>query len=727
MMSIIPLLALAAFVFPASQDNGTEATLWFSTVSTGNTVELAVSLTDALPGYAVSEYTEAPVDDERGYLGIYMDVTDRGIVVNGVIPGSPAEEAGLAEGDLIVLIGQLDFRKEGSIEALEELKAGSEVVVRGFTPEVYAGAKYKGRVRFSHTVTLATAGDIGLSGEESKEAAPRVSVPMVPMIIKADPNKPWIKGDSPLEIEKKEAEAGRVLKEIRKLEEEIESGESGRERVRIRRLRRSDDSDNTEHGGIWIENEEGHGNRSEIEVERVIEGRDLQFHGSSGDVHTEVWIKGPGDSQARRISGSGSDHEGLERRLRVRLEGVDQNSDDLEILIKGLNERLQAHQGGGRELSEDIGLNIRELLGDLHGEIEIHVDVQTQEGEASSELHFHREVRRGDGEEDGHVFRMLPSKDGAGREGSRHMVLEMIGFGECEDESCEGCEDCRQEGSAGQRTFVIDLHGEGSHESGARIGKGREGNMIFFGGPEGHDADGDGPHAPHDAHDSQGPHPEHGQTSRRGNIELHREGSHESGVWIGKGREGNMIFFGSPEGHDADGDGPHAPHDARDSQGPHREHGQTSRRGRPSLGMTMRGPAVRSFQPQRSRGNGPGDVDELRREIEELRNEVEGLRSAMVRMRIAIGERMQQSDRRQQTDQARGRDRDQGNDRRERTDRRRDNDQRERTDRRRDNDQRERTDRRRDNDQRERTDRRRDNDQRERNGRRRQGSDKRDS
>ena len=617
MMSTIPLLALAAFVFPAPQDNGSDATLWFSSASTGNTIELAVSLTDALPGYAVSEYIEAPVCDERGYLGIYMDVTDRGIVVNGVMPGSPAEKAGLAEGDLIVLIGQLDFRKEGSIEELEKLKAGSEVVVRGA----------RKRERFSHTVTLATGAEIGLSGEESKEAAPRVSVPVVPMIVKADPNKPWIKGDSPSEIEKKIAEAGRVLKEVRKLEKEIEFGESASEGVRIRRLRRSDDSDNTEHGGIWIEDEEGHGNRSEIEVERVIKGGDLRFHGSSGDVHTEVWVKGPGDSQPRRISGSGSDHEGLVRRLRM---------------------------GGVDALQEEpIELNIRELLGDLHGEIEIHVDVDNEEGEAGPRARFRREVRMGDGEEGGHVFRMLPLKEGAGGGDRRHMVLEMIGSGECEDESCEGCEDCREGDSRGQRKFVIDLHGEG-----------REPNMVFFGGPEGHDAGGDGPHAPHDAHDSQG---------------LHRE-----------------------HGHDAGGDGPHAPHDARDSQGPHREHGQTSRRGRPSLGMTMRGPAVRSFQPQRSQGNGPGEVDELRREIEELRNEVEDLRSTMIRMRIAIGERMQQSDRRQESDQVRGRDRVQGNDRRERTDRRRDNDQRERTDR------------------------RRDNDQRERNGRRRQRSDRRD-
>ena len=215
MISTIPLLALAALVFPASQDNGTDAALWFPTASTGNTVELAVSLTDALPGYDVSEYTEVPACDERGYLGIYMDVTDRGIVVNGVMPGSPAEKAGLAEGDLIVLIGQLDFRKEGSIEELEKLKAGSEVVVRGA----------RKRERFSHTVTLATGADIGLSGEESKEAAPRVSVPMVPMIVKADPNKPWIKVTSPSEIEKKRAEAGRVREEIRKLEKEIESVE----------------------------------------------------------------------------------------------------------------------------------------------------------------------------------------------------------------------------------------------------------------------------------------------------------------------------------------------------------------------------------------------------------------------------------------------------------------------------------------------------------------------
>ena len=623
MISTIPLLALAALVFPASQDNGTDAALWFPTASTGNTVELAVSLTDALPGYDVSEYTEVPACDERGYLGIYMDVTDRGIVVNGVMPGSPAEKAGLAEGDLIVLIGQLDFRKEGSIEELEKLKAGSEVVVRGA----------RKRERFSHTVTLATGADIGLSGEESKEAAPRVSVPMVPMIVKADPNKPWIKVTSPSEIEKKRAEAGRVREEIRKLEKEIESVESASEGVRIRRLRRSDDSDNTEHGGIWIENEEGHGNRSEIEVERVIEGRDLQFHGSSDDVHTEVWVKGPGDSQPRRVSGSGSDHEGLVRRLR---------------------------RGGVDALQEEpIELKIRELLGDLHGEIEIHVDVDTEEGEAGPRARFRREVRMGDGEEGGHVFRMRPLKEGAGGGDRRHMVLEMIGSGECEDESCEGCEDCREGDSSRQRRFVIDLHGEG--------------------------------------------------------------------------REGNRLFFGGPEGHDAGGDGPHAPHDAHDSRGPHREHGQWRRTGMPPFGMTMRCPAMRGFQSHRSGGNGPSEADELRHQIEELRiqigelnNEVGDLRSTMIRMRIAIGERMQQSDRRQESDQVRGRDRDQGNDRRERMDRGRDNDRRERMDRGRDNDRRERTDRRRDNDHRERTDRRRDNDERERNGRRRQRSDRRD-
>ena len=630
MMSTIPLLALAALVFPASQDNGTDAALWFPTASTGNTVELAVSLTDALPGYDVSEYTEVPACDERGYLGIYMDVTDRGIVVNGVMPGSPAEKAGLAEGDLIVLIGQLDFRKEGSIEELEKLKAGSEVVVRGA----------RKRERFSHTVTLATGADIGLSGEESKEAAPRVSVPMVPMIVKADPNKPWIKGDSPSEVEQKKAEAGRVLKEIRKLEKEIESGEAGREGVRIRRLRRSNDSDNTEHGGIWIEDEEGHGNRSEIEVERVIEGGDLRFHGSSDDVHTEVWVKGPGDSQPRRVSGSGSDHEGLVRRLR---------------------------RGGVDALQEEpIELKIRELLGDLHGEIEIHVDVDTEEGEAGPRARFRREVRMGDGEEGGHVFRMRPLKEGAGGGDRRHMVLEMIGSGECEDESCEGCEDCRERGSGGQRTFVIDLHG-----------KGREGNMLFFGGPEGHDAGGDGPHAPHDAHDSQGPHREHGHDA--GGDGPHAP--HDAHDSQGPHRE---------HGHDAGGDGPHAPHDAHDSQGPHREHGQWRRTGMPPFGMTMRGPAMRGFQSHRSGGNGPSEVDELRHQIEELRiqigelnNEVEDLRSTMIRMRIAIGERMQQSDRRQESDEVRGGDRDQGNDRRERTDRRRDNDERERNGRRR--------------------------------------------
>ena len=210
MISTPILLALAASVLPASQDGGSSAATSSSTASSVQTVQLVVSQSDALPS-----------DDERGYIGIYMDVTDGGIIVNGVMPGGPADKAGLVKGDRIVMIGELDFRKDASMDDLANLKAGSEVVVSGA----------RKNQRFNHTVTLSTLGQIEGTEEGTPKVARTRSVPAVPMIIQADPSKPWIVGDTPEQVAAKHAQAEAVLREL----EAIDKGEEETPKVARKR------------------------------------------------------------------------------------------------------------------------------------------------------------------------------------------------------------------------------------------------------------------------------------------------------------------------------------------------------------------------------------------------------------------------------------------------------------------------------------------------------------
>jgi serine protease Do len=82
-------------------------------------------------------------DRDKGYIGVYMqeldkdlrdgldiDVTD-GVLINGVEKGSPADEAGIEDGDVIV---EFDGKKVGSTDELRELvadaSAGAEVTVK---------------------------------------------------------------------------------------------------------------------------------------------------------------------------------------------------------------------------------------------------------------------------------------------------------------------------------------------------------------------------------------------------------------------------------------------------------------------------------------------------------------------------------------------------------------------------------------------------------------------
>jgi serine protease Do len=104
-------------------------------------------------GLAIAIDTAEPVIDEliangrvdRGFLGITIQeitpslaqqfdlAVDQGVGILSVEPGSPADEAGLVEGDIIVRLGDTEIRTSGDLfRALTEHRAGDVVQVEYF-------------------------------------------------------------------------------------------------------------------------------------------------------------------------------------------------------------------------------------------------------------------------------------------------------------------------------------------------------------------------------------------------------------------------------------------------------------------------------------------------------------------------------------------------------------------------------------------------------------------
>ncbi len=102
-------------------------------------------------GFAISMELAKPIIEEltesgrveRGFLGVgFQDVTpglaaslelpiDHGVEVIDVVPGSPAEEAGLLPDDIIIGVAEAEIRNSGDLlEALRRYREGREVTVR---------------------------------------------------------------------------------------------------------------------------------------------------------------------------------------------------------------------------------------------------------------------------------------------------------------------------------------------------------------------------------------------------------------------------------------------------------------------------------------------------------------------------------------------------------------------------------------------------------------------
>lgn len=78
----------------------------------------------------VFEDGEKAKSDERGYLGVSLQVTDKGAKIVKLLPGGGAGKAGLEVGDMIFVIGDVKAGGDGFLEQLKGLKSGQKVKVQ---------------------------------------------------------------------------------------------------------------------------------------------------------------------------------------------------------------------------------------------------------------------------------------------------------------------------------------------------------------------------------------------------------------------------------------------------------------------------------------------------------------------------------------------------------------------------------------------------------------------
>lgn len=67
---------------------------------------------------------------ERGYLGVYLDDADNGVEVTGIEENSPAQKAGLQEGDVITSLNNIEVEDYDELmDVMNNTKPGEKVEI----------------------------------------------------------------------------------------------------------------------------------------------------------------------------------------------------------------------------------------------------------------------------------------------------------------------------------------------------------------------------------------------------------------------------------------------------------------------------------------------------------------------------------------------------------------------------------------------------------------------
>lgn len=93
---------------------------------------LTLAVAVVLAGAVVTGQALASSDDDKAHLGVFISSSDKeGALISSVIPGSPADDAGLKRNDLILAVdGTTIANSDDLVKVIEARKVGDQITIR---------------------------------------------------------------------------------------------------------------------------------------------------------------------------------------------------------------------------------------------------------------------------------------------------------------------------------------------------------------------------------------------------------------------------------------------------------------------------------------------------------------------------------------------------------------------------------------------------------------------